>query len=46
MLKKFMLGTGILIGTYLVLSQARNASTVLNSGGNVYAQGVRTLQGR
>ncbi len=46
MVKKFMLGTGILIGVYLVVTNATNAGRLLQSGGNVYAQGVRTLQGR
>jgi len=46
MIKKFLLGTGILVGVYLVLSQANSAATVLNSAGGVYTGGVKTLQGR
>lgn len=38
--------TAILVGTYLVLSYATGAGRLLQTGGGVYVQGVRALQGR
>jgi hypothetical protein len=44
--KKFLLGTGILIGIYLIAANATGFGRALQATGNVYAQGVKTLQGR
>ena len=45
-ISKILSGTGILIGMYLILSQSRNAVSVVNSLGGVYTDSVRALQGR
>jgi hypothetical protein len=44
--KTAMKWTGVLVGTYLVLYYATGAGNLLKTGGNVYSQGVKTLQGR
>lgn len=38
--------TGGLIALYLALYYATGAGNLLKTGGSVYAQGVKTLQGR
>lgn len=45
-ISKILSGTGILIGMYLILSQANNASSIINSLGGVYTSSVRALQGQ
>jgi hypothetical protein len=46
MLTKVLVGSGLLIGLYLILTNAPGAQRVIGAGGNLYAQGVKTLQGR
>lgn len=41
-----LVGTGVLIAVYLLVSNATDAGRLLASGGSVYVQGVRVLQGR
>lgn len=38
--------TAVLIGAYLVAAYATGFGRLLQTGGNVYVQGVKTLQGR
>ncbi len=46
MIRKLLLGTGILIGIYLAISHATDAGKLLTAGGNTYVAGVKVLQGR
>jgi len=46
MLKKFLVGTGVLIGIYLLVSHATDAGKLLTSASGAYAGGVKVLQGR
>jgi hypothetical protein len=45
-MKKFLIGSGILIGLYLVVANATGFGTSVQAVGTAYAQGVKTLQGR
>ena len=45
-ISKILSGTAILIGMYLILTNARNAVSVVNSLGGVYTDSVRALQGK
>lgn len=45
-MRQLMTLSAVLIGTYLVLAYATGAGRLLQTGGQVYVQGVRTLQGR
>jgi hypothetical protein len=44
--KKIILGTGLLIGVYLVSAYATGFGTSLKTAGDVYVGGVKVLQGR
>lgn len=46
MIAKLLSGTGILVAMYLILNNASGSVSVINALGNVYSQGVSTLQGR
>lgn len=43
---KILSGTAILIGMFLVLSRAKESTTIINSLGGVYTNSIKTLQGR
>lgn len=43
---KIISGTGLLICVYLIVTNAKNVSTIVDSLGSVYSTGVKTLQGR
>lgn len=45
-ISKILTGTGFLIGMYLILDNAYNAKTIINSMGSVYTGSVKALQGR
>lgn len=45
-MKTLLVGTGVLIAIYLIVSNATNAGKLITAGGNAYAGGVRVLQGR
>lgn len=45
-ISKILSGTAVLVGVYLVLSQAKNTSSIVSSLGSVYSTSVKTLQGR
>lgn len=42
---KILSGTAILVGLYLLLSNAKETSSIINSLGSVYTSSVKTLQG-
>ena len=42
---KLLSGTGILIAIYLFVKNADGTTSIINSLGSVYANGVKTLQG-
>jgi len=44
--KKFLLGTGVLIGLYLVVANATGFGRAVAAAGSAYSGGVKTLQGR
>lgn len=44
--RRFLLGTGILIGVYLLVSNATGAGTLLGGARDAYVGGVKVLQGR
>ncbi len=46
MLRKILVGSGVLIGIYLLVSHATDAGKVIGSTGNVAVNYARTLQGR
>ena len=43
---KILSGTAILIGMYLILDNAKNTVSIIDSLGGVYTSGVKMLQGR
>jgi len=45
-IKKILMGTGILVGLYLLVSHATEAGKLLTSTEGAYAGGVKVLQGR
>ena len=45
-LTKLLSGTAVLIGIYLIITNSRGTTSVVNSLGGVYTDGVRALQGR
>ena len=45
-LSKILSGTVILIGMYLILKNSSSTVSIVNSLGSVYANSVKTLQGR
>lgn len=45
-ISKLLSGTAILIGMYLILDNAKQSVSVINSLGGVYTKSVKTLQGR
>lgn len=45
-ISKFLSGTAVLIGMYLVLKNSGDTVSIINSLGGVYNSGVRNLQGR
>lgn len=46
MVKRILLGSGILIGLYLLLANATGAGKLLTSGESAASGYARTLQGR
>jgi hypothetical protein len=44
--RTILVGTGVLIGIYLLVSHATDAGKLLNAGGQTYVAGVKVLQGR
>ena len=46
MIKTALKYTAVLVGTYLVVSRATQAGSLLKSGAGAYSQAVKTLQGR
>lgn len=44
--KKLLLGTGILVGLYLVVANATGFGKAVAASGQAYAGAVKTLQGR
>ncbi len=44
--KKFLLGTGLLIATYLVVSNATGFGRSVQAASSAYVSGVKVLQGR
>lgn len=45
-LSKFLSGTAVLIGMYLIVKNASETVSIINSLGGVYTSGVKVLQGR
>lgn len=45
-LTKVLSGTAVLIGLYLIVSNATNTTKIITSAGSLYTSGVKTLQGR
>lgn len=45
-ISKILSGTALLIGFYLVLTNASGAKSIINASGSVYTNGVKALQGR
>lgn len=45
-LSKVMVGTGLLIAVYLILTNPNGTSTAANSLSTGYVSGVKALQGR
>lgn len=43
---KILSGTAILVGMYLILSNASGTKSIINSLGSIYTSSVKTLQGR
>lgn len=43
---RFLSGTAVLIGMYLILKNANETVSIVNSLGGVYTSGVKVLQGR
>lgn len=43
---KLLSGTAILIGMYLIITNAKSTTNIINSLGSVYTDSVKTLQGR
>jgi hypothetical protein len=43
---KVLSATGMLIVLYLVLSNAKETTSIINGLGSAYTSGVKTLQGR
>lgn len=43
---KVLSGTAILIGIYLIITNAKSTTNIINSLGSVYTDSVKTLQGR
>lgn len=46
MARKLLIGSGILIGLYLLVSHATDAGKLLNSAGSAASGYAKTLQGR
>lgn len=46
MIRQVLVGTGLLIGVYLLVSRATDAGKLIAAGSSAYNTGVRTLQGR
>lgn len=46
MVGKILVGTGLLIGLYLIVANAPGFQRSIGAVGNAYAQGVKTLQAR
>ena len=46
MISKLLAGTGILIAIYLFVKNANGTASIIDTLGGVYADGVKTLQGR
>ena len=46
MFQKIALYSAVLVGTYLIVSNATGAGNLLKSGGTAYASAIKTLQGR
>lgn len=44
--KKILLGTGVLIGVYLVVANATGFGKAVSAAGGAYNGAVKTLQGR
>ena len=44
-ISKILSGTAILVGMYLILTNAGNTVKVIDSLGGVYVDGVKALQG-
>lgn len=45
-MKQLLMLTAVLVGVYLIVSNATGAGKFLTAAGGVYSGGVRTLQGR
>lgn len=45
-LTKVLSGTAVLIGLYLIMTNASNTTKIISSAGSLYTKGVKTLQGR
>ena len=43
---KILSGTAILVGMYLILTNSKSTTDIVNSLGGVYTSSVKTLQGR
>ena len=46
LIAKLLSGTGILIGIYLFVNNAKGTTDIIDSLGSVYVNGVKALQGR
>lgn len=44
-ISKILSGTAVLVGMYLILKNATATTSVINSLGGVYVNGVKALQG-
>jgi hypothetical protein len=45
-ISKILSGTAILVGMYLIITNAKSTTSIVNSLGSVYTSSVKTLQGR
>lgn len=45
-ISKLLAGTGILVAIYLFVKNATGTASIIDTLGSVYADGVKTLQGR
>lgn len=43
---KIISGTAVLVGIYLILTNAKGTTSIINSLGGVYTSSVKSLQGR
>lgn len=46
MTQKFLVGTGILIGVYLIVANATGFGKAVSAASGAYVGGVKVLQGR